>query len=104
MKKLSLITLLLLGACANNPQGGAAVGGAVGGGSGAAVGYEMGGREGAIIGGAIGGAAGAAVGSDASQPAQQGDQRPVMRKRRGHDEEKHREHRKGGRERHGDDD
>lgn len=96
MKRLSLISLLLLGACANNPQGGAIVGGAVGGATGAAVGYEVGGREGAIVGGAVGGAAGAAVGSDASQP----DQRPVMQKKRGHDEEKHREHRKGGRERH----
>ena len=98
MKRLILISLLLLGACANNPQGGAVVGGAVGGATGAAVGYEVGGREGAIVGGAVGGAAGAAVGSDASQPAQQGEQRPVVRKRRGHDEEKHREHRKGGRE------
>lgn len=90
-----IVAALLLTACANNPTGGAVVGGAVGGATGAAVGYEMGGREGAIVGGAIGGAAGAAVGSNASQPEQPA---PPAYKKRGHDEEKHREHRKKGRE------
>lgn len=100
MKIFVLVVTLMLAACANDPKSGAVVGGAVGGATGAAVGYEMGGRDGAVLGGAIGAAAGAAVGSDASQPVQQA--KPVS-KSRGHDEEKHREHRKKGRE-HDDDD
>lgn len=71
MKKLSLMTLLLLTACANDPRGGSILGGAIGAGTGAAVGYEMGGRSGSILGGAIGGAAGAAVGHDQSRTRQQ---------------------------------
>lgn len=71
MKKLSLVSLLLLAACANDPQAGAVVGGAAGGATGAAVGYGVGGRDGAIIGGAIGGAAGAAIGHSQSGSAQQ---------------------------------
>lgn len=69
MKKLSLVSLLLLAACANDPQAGAVVGGAAGGAAGAAVGYGVGGRDGAILGGAIGGAAGAAVGHSQSGSA-----------------------------------
>lgn len=71
MKKLSLISLLLLAACANDPHGGGVLGGAIGGATGAAVGYEMGGRDGAILGGAIGGATGAAVGQSQSGSVQQ---------------------------------
>ncbi len=100
MKVISvLVSTLLLAACANNPQGGAMIGGAAGGATGAAVGYGVGGRDGAIIGGAIGGAAGAGVGSNASQSRQPAETttQPVYRKR-GHDEDKHRKHRKGGRD------
>lgn len=67
MKKLSVLTVLLLAACANNPQGGAVVGGAVGGAVGSTVGYDVGGRTGSILGGAIGAATGAILGSDASR-------------------------------------
>lgn len=69
--QLALLPLLLLAACANNPQGGAVLGGAVGGATGAAVGHGVGGRDGAIIGGAIGAAAGAAIGHSQSIPARQ---------------------------------
>ncbi len=72
MKKLlGLIPVLLLAACANNPQGGAILGAAVGGGTGAAVGHSVGGRDGAILGGVIGAAAGAAVGHSQSGTVQQ---------------------------------
>lgn len=96
MKFFVIVATLMLAACASDPKGGAVVGGAVGGAAGAAVGYEMGGRDGAVIGGAIGAAAGAAIGSDASQPVQQS---VPVGKSRGHDEEKHRAHRKKGRDR-----
>lgn len=98
MRTFVIASALLLAACANDPKGGAVVGGAVGGATGAAVGYEMGGRDGAVVGGAIGAAAGAAIGSDASRPAS-----PTYQKR-GHDEEKHREHRKKGRDHEDNDD
>lgn len=87
MKKLSLIPLLLLAACANNPQGGAVLGGAVGAGAGAAVGHSVGGRDGAIIGGAIGAAAGAAIGHDQSTVQQP--QRPVPQRSRNEAEYRH---------------
>lgn len=91
MRIFIIAAALSLAACANNPTGGAVLGGAAGGAAGAAVGYEVGGRDGAILGGAIGGAAGAAVGSSSSQPVQPA---PPAYKKRGHDEEKHDKHRK----------
>lgn len=100
MNKSILLGVLLLGACANDPRGGAILGGAVGGATGAAVGHQVGGRSGAVVGGAIGGAAGAAIGGDVSQP-----NLPVRRapeadsRNRGHDEGKNREHRGEGRDR-----
>jgi outer membrane lipoprotein SlyB len=103
MKRLSLLSLLLLAACANNPQGGAVVGGAVGGATGAAVGYEMGGRDGAIIGGAIGGAAGAVIGSDASQPAQPASRTVVVPAKREVHQEREHDDEKDRRKKHRDD-
>lgn len=91
MNRLALVALLLLSACANDPQGGGALGGAIGGATGAAVGYEMGGRSGAIVGGALGGAAGAAVGHNASTQSRQQPvyQQPVYQPARGEGEYRH---------------
>jgi len=77
MMRLNVVVLLLsLTACANNPQGGAVVGGAIGGAAGATVGYDLGGRAGSVIGGALGSAAGVILGSDASRA-----DRPAERER-----------------------
>lgn len=71
MKKLSLVSLLLLAACAHNPSMNTVIGGGVGAAAGAAVGYGVGGSTGAVVGAAVGGAAGAAVGSNTGRPAPQ---------------------------------
>ncbi|MDX8379041.1 MAG: hypothetical protein R8K48_03205 [Gallionella sp.] len=94
MKKMSLILLLLLAACANDPQAGAALGGAIGSAAGAAVGYNMGGRSGAILGAAIGGATGAVVGHDGSTARQRParDTRREYRKPPDRGEHRRREH------------
>ncbi|MDD2721612.1 MAG: glycine zipper 2TM domain-containing protein [Gallionella sp.] len=97
-KQFALLPLLLLAACANNPQGGAMLGGAVGGATGAAVGHNVGGRDGAIIGGAIGAAAGAAIGHSQSTPARQPEpqyRQPEPQYQRGEGEYR-REHRDNG--------
>lgn len=94
MKKISLILVLLLAACANDPQAGGTLGGAIGGAAGAAVGYDVGGRSGAILGAAIGGATGAAVGHDNStarkRPAR--DSRQYRKPRDDRGEHRRREH------------
>lgn len=88
MKKLGLFSVLLLVACANDPQSGSVVGGAVGGATGAGVGYGVGGRDGAILGGAIGGAVGAAVGQNQAGSARQASVRqPVAQPRYNRNEE-----------------
>lgn len=76
MKKIGLVAILLLTACAN-PNMNTAIGGGVGAAAGAAVGYGVGGSTGAVVGAAVGGATGAVIGNRQSAPAprQQGSNR-----------------------------
>jgi hypothetical protein len=98
MKKSVLLSVLLLAACANDPQMGGAVGGAVGGATGAAIGYDLGGQTGAILGGAIGGATGAVFGhrqsETAPQPAARPRSAPVEEMQPARSEEEHGDHRR----------
>lgn len=58
---LLTLTLLAVGASADNSTLDAAIGGGIGGAAGAAIGNELGGRDGAMIGGSMGAAIGTAV-------------------------------------------